>query len=121
MTEFDPKKVHEILSRRHQYLENRGTKVGAEIYGWLWSGAAYLAPTILRQLEDERDGWYKQADRTRKVLWWLETEIEARRTPAEKIWLEIEDEAYDPENFGVQMVQDVLNAGARLDILTAKP
>lgn len=121
MTEFDPKLTAEILERRHRSLENQGAKVGAEIYTWLWRGAGFLAPTFLRQLEDERDGFYKQADRTKQVLYWLYGEIEQRRTPAERIWLEIEDEFVSAENFGEQMVQDVLDAGTRLDILTIKP
>lgn len=120
MTEFDPKLVKEILSRRHRRLENNGTHMAMTMYQEMWAGRV-LTRDERMVFEDERDYWYKQADRTRKVLRWLDTEIEARRTPAERIWLEIEDDPYDPYNFGIQMVQDVLDAGVRLDILTIKP
>lgn len=115
MTEFDPKLVAEILERRYRGLERQGIKVGSEMWTALWSGHGHLYPKLVREMQDERDRYYRQADRTQKVLHWLYCEIEERRTPAEKIWLEIVD---DDANFGPEMVQDVLDAGARLDILS---
>ncbi|QDH92177.1 hypothetical protein SEA_PAVLO_25 [Microbacterium phage Pavlo] len=115
MTKFDPVFAREVLERRQKAHIVAAGKLMSVKWELIFEGEIHALGARADAFDKEIHKLWREADSYESVLRYLDVRIWDEKTRAEKIWQKMEDCGISPYNPGVQMVEDVLEAAAKVD------